>query len=196
MTGKDLTRGVYGAWELACFNRHGIQLFENTLDGFWRSFRAALLCAPLYTFLILTRSLEIKTNAGGITSSVIYSISYVISWFAFPYAIYHVSRILDRQSHYFRYISAYNWGTVIQLSALLLVSLITYSQLLPQTITLGLTLTVIFGIFIYKGFIAHVGLEISRGPAFALVILDFILALIFESWTLRLLQAQPINSTG
>jgi len=57
-------------------------------------------------------------------------------------------------------------------------------------------MAVIFSIFGYKGFLAHVGLEIRHGVAFSIVLLDFILALIFESWTLRLLQAAPITSGG
>ena len=193
---KETTRGIYGAWMLAWFDRNGIHLFENTLEAFWRSFQAAILCAPIYIVLIVMRSMEMEIGVAASAAMIIYAISYVTGWFAFPYAMYHVSRILGREDRFFRYIAAYNWATVLQLSVLLAVAAVTQSGVVPQGFAIILTMAAIFAIFVYKGFIAHVGLEVRPGPATALVLLDFVLALIFESWTLRLLQAVPISSGG
>ena len=196
MIPKDFARGLYGAWLLVRLNRNAINLFENTIESFWRSFYAAFLCVPIFFGLIIIRSVEINTGVGSIASTAIYSISYVISWIAFPYAMYHVTRLLGTEDKYFRYISAYNWATCLQLAALFIVSVIGSSGFLPQGLSVIITMAVVFSIFGYKGFLAHVGLEIRHKVAFAVVLLDFILALIFESWTLRLLQAAPITSGG
>ena len=196
MIPKDFAQGLYGAWLLARLNRNAINLFENSIESFWRSFNAAFLCVPIFIGLIIIRSVEINTGVGSIASAVIYSISYVISWIAFPYAMYHVTRLLGTEDKYFRYISAYNWATCLQLAALFIVSVIGNSGFLPQGLSVTITMAVVFSIFGYKGFLAHVGLGIRHGVALAIVLLDFILALIFESWTLRLLQAAPITSGG
>ena len=196
MIPKDFSRGLYGAWLLARLNRNAINLFENTIESFWYSFNAAVLCLPIFIGLIIIRSAEITIGAGSIASTAIYVISYVISWIAFPYAMYHVTRLLGTEARYFRYIAAYNWATCLQLAALFIVSIVSSSGFLPQGVSAIITMAVIFSIFGYKGFLAHVGLEIRHGVAFSIVLLDFILALIFESWTLRLLQAAPITSGG
>ena len=144
MIPKDFSRGLYGAWLLARLNRNAINLFENTIESFWYSFNAAVLCLPIFIGLIIIRSAEITIGAGSIASTAIYIISYVISWIAFPYAMYHVTRLLGTEARYFRYIAAYNWATCLQLAALFIVSIISSSGFLPQGVSVIITMAVIF----------------------------------------------------
>ena len=193
---KKTLRSLYGAWLLVCFDRTGLSFFENTTTGLWRSFQAVLLCAPIYLMLLIMRDMHIDVGVPILIATIIYAISYIISWFAFPYAMFYGSRIINRQGFFCRYISAYNWATVLQLVVLLAIATITHNNLVAPAFAGFLTLNLIIAIFIYKGFIAYVSLEIDLGKTIMLVLLDFIISLLFEGWTLRLLQATPEISGG
>ena len=44
----EIQTSIYGAWRLARGDVRGISLFDATYRGFWRSFIAMILIAPLY----------------------------------------------------------------------------------------------------------------------------------------------------
>ena len=48
----EIVRSVYGAWRLAHLDPAGMTYFDRTEEGFWRSFRVAILVAPAYALLI------------------------------------------------------------------------------------------------------------------------------------------------
>jgi len=193
---KKTIKNLYGACLLARFDRTGLTFFENNVEGFWRSFQAAVICAPIYVTLLIMRYMHIEIGVPIFIAIIICVLSYIISWFAFPYTMFHVSKMINRERFFFRYISAYNWATVIQLLALLAIAITTHNNLLVPVFSGFLTLALIFAIYIYKGFIAYICLEIPIGKSIVLVLLDFIIALLFEGWTLRLLQATPQISGG
>ena len=193
---KKTIRNLYGAWLLVCFNRTGLSFFANSSTEFWRSFQAAILCAPIYLMLLIMRYTHIEVGVPILAATIIYALSYIISWFAFPYAMFHGTRIINRQRFFFRYISAYNWATALQFSALLAIATIAHNTLIAPVFSGFLTLALVIAIFIYKGFIAYVSLEIDIRRTIMLVLFDFIIALLFEGWTLRLLQATPETSVG
>jgi len=43
----EVQLAVGGALRLACGDRRGLGFFDASLDGFWRSFRAAEICYPM-----------------------------------------------------------------------------------------------------------------------------------------------------
>ena len=51
----EVQLAVGGALRLACGDRRGLSFFDASLDGFWRSFRAAAICYPMFLFLLGSR---------------------------------------------------------------------------------------------------------------------------------------------
>jgi len=43
---KDTAGALYGLWRLARGDASGLDFFNATLEGFWRSFAAAVIIAP------------------------------------------------------------------------------------------------------------------------------------------------------
>ncbi len=92
----ELRWALAGCWRLATGDRGGLACFDRSLDGFWRSFRAAFLSYPLYLVLLMMRvSPEQWQAAGGGRIVAIETIGYVIAWVAFPLVIL-LGRRLDR----------------------------------------------------------------------------------------------------
>ena len=51
----EVRLALIGALQLARGDRGGLSCFDRSLDGFWRSFRAAFISYPLYLILLAMR---------------------------------------------------------------------------------------------------------------------------------------------
>ena len=190
ITPGEISRSVFGAWLLARFNASGLTLFENTLEGFWRSFWAAAIILPAYAILITIRNSGATIGVGAGTAFFVHSVAYVIGWMAFPFVMYYVAQMFNRSQWYFRYIAAYNWSVVLQLTLMLVVSLAGASGMVPVAVVGAATVIVVIFILVYQGFIAHVALQATLPGAAGIVFLDFCLSLMLDGWSARLLQLQ------
>jgi hypothetical protein len=194
ITPGEVSRSIFGAWLLARFNASGITLFENTVEGFWRSFWAAAIVLPAYAILVTLRYSGATIGVGAGTTFFVHSIAYVVDWMAFPFVMFYVAQMFDRGQWYCRYIAAHNWGTLLQITVMLIVSLVTAGGLIPPALGYWATAIVLVFILAYKGFIAHVALQATWGGAAAIVFMDFCLSLMLDGWTTKLLQLQPMVS--
>ena len=77
-----------GAWRLARLDPGGLRYFEATPEGFWQSFQAAIIAAPIYALLVLLRVDEHPLSDDMFRALLIEGIGYVISWTAFPLAVW------------------------------------------------------------------------------------------------------------
>ena len=89
MGNRGMGRGVAGALAAPCGWRAAIaagwRCFDRSLDGFWRSFRAAAITYPLYLVLLTMRvSVAQWQRSGGWRIVIVETIGYVIAWVAFP----------------------------------------------------------------------------------------------------------------
>ena len=190
ITPGEVSRGIFGAWLLARFNANGITLFDNSVEGFWRSFWAAAIVLPAYAILLTLRYSGATFGVGAGTVFFVQSIAYVVDWMAFPFAMFYIAQMFKRDQWYCRYIAAYNWAAVLQITLMLIISLIAAGGILPPALGYWATAIVLVFVLAYKGFIAHVALQSTWAGAAAIVFLDFCLSLMLDGWSTRLLQIQ------
>jgi len=99
-----------GTLLLARGDPRGLGCFDASLGGFWRSFRAGLVCYPFYFLLLFSRVTPAQWNAaGGFRIVAIETITFVISWTAFPLIMLRVCRWFGRDDHFFGFMVIYNW---------------------------------------------------------------------------------------
>jgi len=188
ITAREASLAIYGAWRLAKLDAAGMQFFDNTVEAFWRSFSAALVVLPAYAILVLLRMSDDPPTVGPAVVLVVHGIAYVAGWFAFPFVMYYVAGWFDRQSFYFRYIAAYNWAAVLQITVFLFVTAIVSSGVLPQGFAPVLSLIATLAILVYQGFIARVALDTPIMGAVGIVILDMVISLLLNAYTNGLLH--------
>ncbi len=184
--------GIFGAWQLAKYDAQGLRFFDNTVTAFQRSFYAAVVVLPAYVILVALVLGEIPVAVGGFSVLVIEGIAYVIGWTAFPLAMYYLTRIIDRDRFYCRYIAAYNWSRVLRISLLFVVTAIAASGVMPAALAGLLRFLVIIAILAYQWFIARVGLEVSAPGAGGIVLLDLIISLMLDAYTIALLGGHGV----
>jgi hypothetical protein len=194
ITSQEVSRGIFGAWMLARMDAKGVFLFDNTVEAFWRSFWAASVALPIYGILLVLRNSGASIGVAPGTAFLIHSITYVMGWIAFPFAMFYVARTFDRQQWYCRYIAAYNWAVVLQLSLMLLVSSIVATGVFSSSIGTFITIGTVLAILAYQGYIARVALQATIPGAVGIVLLDLILSLTLDGWSARLMKLQYVTS--
>ena len=183
----ETTRALYGAYRLASFDSSGMDYFRNTRGAFWRSFNAALMIAPFYVCLLLMRYKigEVSTSAFYFIS--VETVSYIISWIAFPVVADLLITAMDRREKYIRFIIAYNWAAVLQNLLYLPMAMLSVNGIFSPGSAglLGLVILVIF--MGYTWFITKTALDIPGGRAATIVAIDFAISLLINGYAETLL---------
>jgi hypothetical protein len=179
------------ALRMARFDRTAIADFDQSYEGFFRSFYGILLCAPIYAvILIAERRLAADPNAElseltlarlpppSLALYALEALTYLVSWLAFPLAMILMVRLLGATRRYVPLIVAYNWSSCILLAAMALPWLLYLSGVVSVTGVAALYAAVwTFG-FIYRWIVAREGLQTSGLTAAGIAIFDYLLGLL------------------
>ncbi len=183
MSARETFSSLYGAYRLARGDTGGLAFFETGLKGFWNSFYAAAFIAPFYAiFMILSFQVE---PAGMPLARVatFEGISYVITWVAFPLAMFHLCRNIGREKEYLGFITAYNWAAIIQNSLFLPLAMLSVTKVIPADAAAFLNMVVLSLIVAYSWFIAKEALRVSPFTALGVVTLDFAIGVLVDIMT-------------
>ncbi len=173
----EIGPALYGAWRLARFDPNGMRFFDCSIEGFWRSFRVAVLAAP-FTALLIALDLSDRSVTGGWFRVLAgEAIAYVIGWVAFPLLAFYLTDYIDRRAQYLGFIVAYNWSTLIQLAVVLPVALIYHGAILPSGPGLAVTYAADIALLVYEWFIVRTALNLPGVGAAGIVAIDVIVTL-------------------
>jgi hypothetical protein len=178
----EVRLALVGALRLARGDRGGLQCFDRSLDGFWRSFRAAVISYPLYLVLLALRvTLAEWERSGGFVIVTVETIAYVISWVAFPLIMLAVTQRLGRAHRYFDFMVAYNWSQVPQSVLFVLVGLETESGLLGASPAQAIEVAAGIAVLVYEWFIARVALDATAPAAILVVLVDLVVGVVVSN---------------
>lgn len=171
----EIRHNLRGAIRLAAQDTGGMAAFDTTLTGFWRSFRAALVVAPLFLMLVLVQHEQAEQAAGLLHFLVMEGLAYTIAWFLFPVVMLSVTRWMDREENYIPLIVALNWSNVLRLGAICIAALLAVGGVLPAGLAAIVQLVVFMWALFYEWFVIRTALDVTGGQAAALVALDLVL---------------------
>ena len=173
----EITRAVAGLWRLAQFDTSGLDYFDRSIAGFWRSFRVAFLVAPIEGWLFVMQIQQTGLAVSWGRTLAVEILVYIVGWFLFPVAAYEICRRIDRDAEYPGYIAVYNWSAVGG-AALHLVAAVP-AMLGLVSIDASLTLSWLVYL-VYLWFIAKHSLKVEGPVAAGFVFLDFVLSLLLS----------------
>jgi hypothetical protein len=185
ITVREVTYSVYGAWRLARLDRSGIQHFDTSLEGYWRSFFAAAIIAPAHVALVLLDSSPATDDSDWLQFWLVKAIAYVIGWTVWPLVMFYAAKAIDREPAYLGYIVAYNWAQVIGTGLFLVVSIVAGTMLPTGALNAAFALTIMV-LLAYQWFIARTVLDIGGGLAAGLVVLDLVVSMMIGNVALGL----------
>ncbi|MEE8439967.1 MAG: hypothetical protein V3S07_10285 [Micropepsaceae bacterium] len=189
------------ALRVARFEKDSVRDFDQSFDGFFRSFFGIILCAPLYLLIVLAER-RITENAPielpeasfpsmpptSVTYIALESLSYLAGWIAFPLAMIFLARLIGASPRYVPFIVAYNWTSCVALALLTIPSALYLIGVIPITGAILLSYPILLFTIVYHWKVAREGLDISALTAVGIVLFDVILGL-FIALTLARLRA-------
>ena len=93
LSAREAATSLYGAYRLARFDARGMTYFETSLAGFWRSFYAAVIVAPVFAVLLVMRYAAGGEAVDEARFASVEAIAYVIAWIAFPLVMVSLAQI-------------------------------------------------------------------------------------------------------
>ena len=188
---QEVTRSIYGVWRLALLDASGFAWLNVSIDGFWRSFFAAILVAPLYVLIQI-----IGASPDGAADDLgwvvlVKGVGYALSRIAFPVVMLFLSRMFALAEFYVGYIIAVNWSSTIQMLAFFVVVAVTAGGVVPAGLGALLITLVTAALLFYQWFIARVALRVGALTATGLVVIDVLLGVFINLGSDRLIGAPP-----
>lgn len=177
---SEIVASLYGACRLARFSSDGMQFFNISASGFFRSFTAAVIVAPFFLTLLLIRYSSIEEPPSFARYIILEGLAYVIAWCVFPLVMEGLSRTMARTAQYMQFIIAYNWSMVLQNTLYIMVILLGHIGVFSQGTTNGLALIVLVWSLIFTGFVARKALVVTPLTAGGIVIMDLLLSVCIE----------------
>ncbi len=188
---SEIARGVGGTVRLMKGDLSGLAVLDRSREGFWRSFRAAALLAPLYAFYLLTRYVEMMSTASDVKIALVEALRYSIEWTLFPVVLLELTRPLGRASRYTGAVVALNWANVPLL--VMAVALLSLTRLIAPPLLVPLSLIVDAGTTILVARILKYTLDVPWTVAAGLAVLNLWLGLTLSFGVVDILGLRPIE---
>lgn len=192
---REIRASVRGALRLFLFDPQGVASFNVSIEGFWHSFFAAVLVAPIYfAVIIIERDLAQGLISASIVSGhvavpslaqtlIAEAVAYPAYCVSFPLAMIGLARLLKVTGRYVPYVIAYNWSSVVVVTLRLLPLILFSSGLIgAEAVTIPVFVSLV-AVMIYRWYLARVALGVSGATAIALVLIDLLLMLLIASLT-------------
>jgi len=174
-TRGDAASALMGVSLILRFDRRGFEYFDRSADGAWRSFRVAFLVLPVFALQLFGLFTVMQPTPALPRFLLIETLTYTISWFAYPMALWYLSAAIHRRHYFVGYIAPYNWCQLAAALAALPLLVLSIAGLMQNEFGLLLYLGYQVAVFVYLTFIAVVGLNLPVITALMVAVFDVVL---------------------
>jgi hypothetical protein len=173
---QEARSSLRGVVRMARFDPDALKYFNLTLDGYWRSFFAAVLLLPIYLVIWFGAGSPGQDAAAPLARRLlIEGINYPLAWTLWPLVSFYIARAVGwGEERYLAYVTAYNWTQIFSQGVMLLAALVFLPTLEPAA-RLNLWLMMLLGFLIFEAYVAKRTLGITWLQAGALEILLFVI---------------------
>lgn len=181
---QEIISSLYGAYRLALFDERGLAYFNNSVEGFWRSFFAPLIITPFYMWSI---GQEIISAEDGFSfwALLVHFITYTASWMLFALVAFFATDLLGLGHRFTALVVAVNWSGILIFGLLLVGSgLVALIQQPPADLALVILTT---GLIVYHWFVIKTALAATAAVGIAFVLFNFLLSAMLQQVAHRLI---------
>ncbi len=193
LTYSEIRSAMTGSFLLAKRDVRGLQFFDVTIDGFWRSFLVVVLISPFYVLYAL-QEVEIAHDINIQDSVPAASAGFVaarvsllgLEWAIYPVTMIYITRLMGLWPKYITYIAIYNWSSLFISLALAPAAVLYFSGVISAQMTATINLFTILFILYFRWYIARTVLETAATTATLIVAFDLVLSLLIQGIFSRL----------
>jgi hypothetical protein len=179
----EAERSLTAVWRLFLNKPDALRLLDTSADGFWRSFRAVVLVAPLFAITALADWRDIHGDAipdDGLTGGSYFAAKLLtlgFDWVALPILLGLTAGLIGIRRGYPADVVARNWGAVLTLSPFAAISLLHLLGILGPSLLFLPSIVALAAALRYSYLCARVTLGVGMDVAIGLVVLDFLVSL-------------------
>jgi hypothetical protein len=179
----EVIRAMRGMWLLFLERSGAAQLFDTSVEGFWRSFQAIALVAPVYAFIVAADRQDYLSDPKAVASFdtaaffLSRAITVALDWVTLPILLAVLAPALGIRAGYASYVVVRNWGTLFTLIPYAALSLLELTDLLPADFAV-IAASVVLAISLRVSYVtARWTLGVPIDVAIGYVALDFLVSL-------------------
>jgi hypothetical protein len=177
---EEINKALFGAYLLARRDPRGMGYFEISVEGFWRSFFAAALAAPMFAIIVALHHSEATAEDGIGWLFLGQAIRYVLDWAAYPLIVAVIARMVNLGHLYIGYIIAYNWAKVLINALFLVLAVLAATDIVPGALINFLKFAALVAVIYYLWFITCTALRLAWYVGAGLVAIEFIASLLID----------------
>lgn len=168
-----------GAWRLARGDAGGMEHFDFSADGFWRSFWALPIVAPGYALLVADQHARQGGPVPFWATTVAEALSYVLGWAAMPILAIFLTRFFGLARGYVPLIVSLNWSSLVQMAIFLVP--IALGVVLGDTVISFLFMIATGAVLFYQGFVIKTALDCPVGIAVTFLAVDLLAVMLINA---------------
>ena len=179
----EAERSLTGAWRLFLNRPDALRFLDASADGFWRSFRAIVLVAPLYALTaladrhdILSDSVPDDTFSNG-AFILAKLLTLCIDWVTLPILLGLMADLIGIRRGYPAYVVARNWGTVLMVVPFAAIGLLDFLGIIGPSLLFLPSIVALAAGLRFSYLVARRTLAVGMDVAIGLVALDFLVSL-------------------
>jgi hypothetical protein len=184
ITIPEIQRSLTGAWHIFLGRPDAMRAFDTSSNGFWRSFRAIVLIAPLYFLTALADwqatvatmpegALPFGPGAFWTSKTILLG----LDWVTLPILLAWLAGFLGIKDRYTGFIVARNWSTVVAVAPFGAIALLDLIGFLPgETVLIPSLVALVFALRL-SYMVARTALNAPVEVAIGYVVFDFLVSL-------------------
>ncbi len=177
---EEIVRALFGAFLLVRRDPRGMGFFNITVEGFWRSFFAAVLVAPMFAIIMALHRTEQAAEFTVAWQFLSQTIRYALDWAVYPVIVAVVARLINLSHLYVGYIVAYNWAKVLINAVFLVLAVLAAPDIVPDALINFLKLATLVAVIYYLWFVTCTALQLAWYVGAALVAVEFVTSLLVD----------------
>lgn len=186
-----INRSLDAAFALVLRDKRAWDKFDLSVEGFYRSFLAILIVAPLniVTDIIATGVVNVERikqgkpaliEVYGFAEIMFSTITFTVQWMIFPLAMIFVLRFLGLSQRYAPLIVAHNWGTIVVYLFSMIPFLLYAAGIVAANDVMGLYMFAMVFTLYYRYYIAETALDAGWSIAASVALIGFVLQIYFQ----------------
>jgi len=177
---SEAVAALTGAFVLALGREDGFEHFNLSADGFWRSFAAVIVVAPLYLYADRVQAVTVSQLQGlepAPFSPALSLLTLVVEWIAWPVAVALLTFRTRFSALFARFITVYNWTSIPVLVVMVIPLFALDAGLIGLKAAASAGFVLLCAALWYRWQIARLALEATPLVAAGLVAGDVVLGL-------------------
>jgi hypothetical protein len=181
---QEVMSSLYGAFRLALFDENGVNHFNISVEGFWRSFFAAVILLPFYALMVWNTLITAQGELS-MWAILVNLLVYGLSWILFPIVAFFATDLLNLGHRFTALVVAVNWSSVLIVGAFAVS--IGLAALLQNGLADLILIAATAGLVVYHWFVIKTALATTTPIALAFVLFNFLLGAMLQQVGDRLL---------